>query len=121
MLGRAAHPWGVAPSWIRIISDPYLFYTASLVPIVWIVASTTAAGDFWTATLLGSTALGAQLLLGYIGERRHIKARIGWELLRLLPPLAFVAIASRTVGGSSLPLIPLFIPVVAGAAAAGRV
>ena len=121
MLGRAERRWGVAPSWVRIISDPYIFYTASLLPIVWIVSSITAAGDFWVATALGITALAAQLLLGYIGIRRHLQARVGWQLLRLVPPLAFVAIASRTVGGSSLPLIPLFIPVVAGAAAAGKV
>ena len=121
MLGRAVHRRGETPSWLRVVGDPYLFYTASLVPIVWIVASTTAEGDFWTATALGSTALAAQLLLGYVGNRRHLQARVGWQLLRLLPPLIFVAIASRTVGGSSLPLIPLFIPVVAGAAAAGRV
>jgi diguanylate cyclase (GGDEF)-like protein len=121
MLGRAVHRQGVTPAWLRVISDPYLFYTASLVPIVWIVASTTAQDDFWTGTALGSTALVAQLLLGYVGDRRHLQARVGWQLLRLLPPLVFVAVASRTVGGSSLPLIPLFIPVVAGAAAAGRV
>ena len=121
MLGRAERRWGPTPSWVRVISDPYLFYTASLLPIVWIVSSTTTAGDFWASTALGGTALGAQLLLGYVGVGRHLQARVGWQLLRLVPPLAFVAIASRTVGGSSLPLIPLFIPVVAGAAAAGKV
>ncbi|HYI66915.1 MAG TPA: diguanylate cyclase [Candidatus Limnocylindrales bacterium] len=111
----------MASTWVRIFRDPYVFYTASLLPIVWVVSLTTAAGDFWVATALGSAALAAQLLLGYLGIRRHQQAHVGWQLLRLIPPLAFVAIASLTVGGSSLPLIPLFIPVVAGAAAAGKV
>ncbi len=121
MLGRALHPWDIAPSWLRISKDPYLFYTASLVPIVWLVAAITQAGDFMAAALLCGIALAAQLLLGYVGARRHLQSRVVWQLLRLLPPLALVAVASRFVGGPSLPLIPLFIPVVAGAAAAGRV
>lgn len=121
MLGRAVHRWQTAPSWLRMINDPYLFFTASMVPIVWVVASITADDDFVIATLFGAVTLAAQLLLGYVGARRHLQAKVGWQLLRLLPPLTFVAIGSRFIGGPSLPLLPLFIPVVAGAAAAGRV
>ncbi len=121
MLGLAVHRWHVRPFWLRIISDRYLLVTASLVPIVWIVASTTADDDFVTATALGLVAVAAQLLLGFLGARRHLKGRADWQVLRILPTLAFVAVASQVIGGASLPLIPLFIPVVAVAAAAGRV
>jgi len=120
-LGRVLNPWRVAPAWARIGDDPYLFYTATLVPIVLLVALVgQRAGDLPMAILLSSLAIAVQAMLGYLGKRHRLAAKLGWQLLRLLPPLAFVAITSRLIGGPSLPLLALYIPIVAGAAAAGR-
>jgi len=120
-LGRVLNPWRVAPAWARIGDDPYLFYTATLVPIVVLVALVgQRAGDLPMAVLVSSLAIAVQALLGYLGKRHRLAAKLGWQLLRLLPPLAFVAVASRLIGGPSLPLLALYIPIVAGAAAAGR-
>ncbi len=120
MLGRALHPWNGAPSWLRIADDPYLFYTATLVPIVLVVALLQrSAGQLALAVLLGGAALVSQALLGYLGRRRRLHGHVAWQLVRLLPPLLFVAIGSRVIGGPSLPLIGLYIPVVAAAAASG--
>ncbi|MGI8929750.1 MAG: diguanylate cyclase [Candidatus Limnocylindria bacterium] len=120
-LGRVLNPWRVAPAWARIGDDPYLFYTATLVPIVLLVALVgQRAGDLPMAILLSSLAIAVQALLGYLGKRHRLAAKLGWQLLRLLPPLAFVAVTSRLIGGPSLPLLALYIPIVAGAAAAGR-
>lgn len=120
--GRALRPWDIAPRWLRVVDDPYLFYTSTLVPIVVLVALIgQRAGDLETSLLLGGGLIGAQATLGYVGRRRSIHVRVGWQLIRLLPPLVFVAVASRWIGGESLPLIALYIPVVAAAAAAGTV
>ncbi len=120
-IGRVLDPWRVAPPWARIGDDPYLFYTATLVPIVLLVAAVgQRTGDLAMGILLSSLAIAVQALLGYLGKRHRLAAKLGWQLLRLLPPLAFVAVASRMIGGPSLPLVSLYIPIVAGAAAAGR-
>ncbi|MGQ0609457.1 MAG: diguanylate cyclase [Chloroflexota bacterium] len=120
MLGRALHPWNSAPRWLRVAEDPYLFYTATLVPIVVVVALIgQRPGELAAALWLGGVALGSQAFLGHRGRRRALQSRLAWQLVRLLPPLLFVALASRMVGGPSLPLIALYIPVVAAAAAAG--
>jgi diguanylate cyclase (GGDEF)-like protein len=121
MRGSAVRLWDVARSWPPIADDPYLFYTTALVPIVMIVASITREDDMATATVLGAVTLIGQVLLGVVGRRQLLHERVSWQLVRLLPPLAFVAVASLTVGGPSLPLVPLFILVVAAAAAAGTV
>lgn len=102
--------------------DPYLFYTATLVPVVLIVALIARRpGELWLAVVLSVVTLGVQAALGWLGRRRRVNRRVAWQLIRLAPPLLFVATASRVIGGPSLPLIALYIPVVAGAAAAGTV
>jgi len=107
-------------AWLRAADDPYLFYTASLVPIVVLVALIDErGGDLPTAIVLGGTGFVTQAALGYLGRRRRLRSRLAWQLLRLLPPLLFVAVASRLIGGPSLPLLALYIPIVAAAAAAG--
>ena len=122
MLGRALHPWDMAPAWLRIAGDPYLFYTATLVPIAVVVALIAQRpGELALALALGGAAVGTQALLGHVGRSRRMHARLAWQLIRLLPPLAFVAVASRFVGGASLPLLALYIPIVAAAAASGTV
>lgn len=120
MLGRALHPWRGAPRWLRVADDPYLFYTATLVPIALVVALVgRRPGDLAEGFMLGAAAIVAQTILGAVGRRRRLGSRVGWQLIRLLPPLLFVAIASRAIGGPSVPLLALYLPVVAAAAAAG--
>ena len=122
MLGRALRPWDMVPSWLRFADDPYLFYTATLVPIVVLVALISQRpGELPLSLALGATAVSTQALLGHVGRSQRLHARLGWQLIRLLPPLAFVAVASRYIGGASLPLLALYIPIVAAAAAAGTV
>lgn len=121
-LGRALRPWEMAPPWLRIADDPYLFYTTSLVPIALVVAVIARqAGDIAEAIVISAATVAVQALLGVIGRRYQLNARVPWQLVRLLPPLAFAGLMTRFVGGPSLPLIALFIPVVAAAAASGAV
>jgi diguanylate cyclase (GGDEF)-like protein len=106
---------------LSVGGDPYLFYTASLVPVVIVVALVARRpGELALAIGLSVVVLGAQAVLGWTGQRRRVSHRVVWQIIRLAPPLLFVAVASRLIGGPSLPLIALYIPVVAAAAAAGR-
>ncbi len=106
----------------RVMDDPYVFYTASLVPVAAVVASLAGqAGHVPLAIGVGAFVVAVEALLGSIGRRRGIESHLGWQLLRLLPPLFFASFATRFIGGPSLPLISLYVPVVAAAAAAGRV
>ena len=115
-------PWQGAVRRMHLTSDPYLFYTASLVPIAVAVAFLGREdGHVGAALAVGIAVVGIQALLGSIGRRRRYDHRVAWQLLRLLPALIFVALVSRLIGGPALPLISLYIPVVAAAAAAGRV
>jgi len=106
---------------VRLGDDPYLFYTSSIVPIAVLVAAIGQhPGDVILALAIGFAAIASQALLGSIGRRRNITSSVRWQIIRLLPPLLFVALATRFIGGPSLPLISLYIPVVGAAAAAGR-
>ena len=121
-LGRALRPWAIAPPWLSIAEDPYLFYTATLVPIALVVAAIGRhPGDIVMAAIASAATLTAQALLGEIGRRRQLSSRVAWQLVRLLPPLAFAGVMTRFIGGPSLPLIGLFIPIVAAAATSGKV
>ncbi|MGH2417442.1 MAG: hypothetical protein ACRDFY_03840, partial [Candidatus Limnocylindria bacterium] len=122
MLGRALRPSSVGARRLAFADDPYLFYTATLIPIVLAVAIIAQRpGELWAAIELSAATLAAQAILGSIGRRALVSRHVAWHLVRLAPPLVFVAIATRTIGGPSLPLIPLYIPIVAAAAAAGTV
>ncbi len=69
MLGRALHPWDMAPAWLRIADDPYLFYTAALVPIVVLVALISQRpGELVLSLALGAGAVATQALLGHLGR-----------------------------------------------------
>jgi diguanylate cyclase (GGDEF)-like protein len=121
-LGDALRPWRVPVGWIGVGDDPYLLYTATLIPVVLVVALIARRpGELWVAVALSSITLAVQTLLGIAGRRRRVNQRVAWQIVRLAPPLIFVALATRLIGGPSLPLIALYIPVVAAAAAAGAV
>jgi diguanylate cyclase (GGDEF)-like protein len=121
-LGRALRPWQLVRAGLRVGDDPYLMYTATLVPVVVVVALVARRPDeVWLALGLSAVAVAMQAVLGLIANRRTLSRRVAWQILRLAPPLIFVALASRLIGGPSLPLIALYIPVVAAAAATGAV
>jgi diguanylate cyclase (GGDEF)-like protein len=103
-------------------ADPYFFYTATLAPVVLAVAIIARRpGELAAALALSAAAIAAQTLLGILERRRRLGGHVGWHIVRLLVPLLFVAIANRSIGGSAFPLLALYIPVVAGAAAAGTI
>jgi lipopolysaccharide export LptBFGC system permease protein LptF len=107
-LGDALRPARVVPTWARIGDDIYLLYTAALIPVVLLVALIAQRpGELWLALLLGALAFAGQAILGVVGRRRRHSGRVAWQIVRLVPPLLFVAIASRSIGGPSLPLIAL--------------
>lgn len=105
---------------LRLADDPYLLYTATLVPVVVIVALLARRpGEVWLALGLSAITVTGQAYLGAYGTRRRLRRRVAWQIIRLAPPLLYVALTSRLIGGPSLPLIPLYVPVVAAAAATG--
>ena len=103
-----------------VAADPYLLYTATLVPVVLAVALVARRpGDLLVASLLSVVVLAAQALLARRlpwPVRRRDRMR---SLVRLAVPVAYVGLAVQFVGGPALPLLALLAPVVAGAAAIG--
>ena len=103
-----------------VASDPYLLYTATLVPVVLAVAlAARRPGDLLVASVLSIVTLAAQALLARRlpwPVRRRERAR---SLVRLAVPVAYVGLAVQFIGGPALPLLALFAPVVAGAASIG--
>ncbi|HET9417066.1 MAG TPA: diguanylate cyclase [Candidatus Limnocylindria bacterium] len=101
-------------------ADPYLFYTATLVPVVLAVAvAAQRPREVPMAIGISAAALGAQWLLArWVPDAIRRRARLR-SMLRLGVPLLYVAVAVQLIGGPALPLLALFAPVVAGAAAIG--
>lgn len=119
--GARTRPW---PSFRRIgrlvAADPYLLYTATLVPVVLAVAvAAQRPREVPLAIGLSTVALVAQWLIArwmpnWVRRRQRLRS-----MLRLVVPLAYVGLAVQLIGGPALPLLALFVPVVAGAAAIG--
>jgi len=62
----------VTPRLVRFADDPYLLYTATLVPIVVIVTLIAQRpGELGLALALSGAALATQALLGSIGRRNR--------------------------------------------------
>jgi hypothetical protein len=102
------------------VADPYFTYTATLTPVVIAVALLARRpGEVWVAAVLSTAAVLIQLVMGYGNARRTIRHPTWWPLARLAVPLVYVAASVQLVGGSALPLLALFVPVVAAAAAIG--
>ena len=118
----AARALGASPKfleWLPATIDPYLFYTATLAPIVISVAILgRRPGELAAASVLSLVAIGLQAVAGAAGRRRW-RTDFRWQLLRLSIPLAYIAVTSHVVGGPALPLISLYVPIVAAAGAMG--
>jgi diguanylate cyclase (GGDEF)-like protein len=114
-------PWAWARRIGRLVSaDSFLLYTATLVPVVTAVAfAAQRPREVPMAIGISAAALAAQWLLAHWSPpalRRRTRLR---SMLRLAVPLAYVALAVQLIGGPALPLLALYVPVVAGAAAIG--
>ncbi|HEY7525747.1 MAG TPA: diguanylate cyclase [Candidatus Limnocylindria bacterium] len=103
-----------------VARDPYLTYSAALVPIAALVLLL-ARGPSALVPLfvLSTTFIGAQLLLGQVPARRRPMTTLGWSFLRLTLALLFVWGLVELSGGGTGPMVGLFIPVVVAAAALG--
>lgn len=101
-------------------ADPYLLYTATLVPVVLAVAvAAQRPREVPMALGISASALGAQWLLArWVPDAIRRRPRLR-SMLRLGVPLGYVGLAVQLIGGPALPLLALFAPVVAGAAAIG--
>jgi diguanylate cyclase (GGDEF)-like protein len=103
-----------------IARDPYLTYSASLVPIAGIVLLLSRGlSELIALVVLAVVFVGAQLILGQIPARKRPLTPLGWSFLRLALSLLFVSGLVELTGGAGGPLDALFIPVVVAAAALG--
>ena len=110
-----------SPRWASFFSrDPYLTYSASLVPIATLVLLLERGPSALVPlTVLSVCFVGAQVVLGQIPARRRPMTALGWSFLRLILALMFVAGLVELAGGATGPMVALFIPVVVAAAALG--
>lgn len=103
-----------------LLGDAYLLYTSTLAPVVIAVAlAARRPGEIWIALAASTVAITVQALLGRRHRTRSGRGALWWTLLRLGVPVLLVGVCVRLIGGSALPLLALFAPVVAGAAAIG--
>lgn len=119
-VGSALLPWRRASRVGAAVADAYVFYTATLVPIVLAVALLARRpGEVPIALAMSAGAVLIQMLLR---RANRIRARVGplaWSMVRLAIPLLYVTLAVQFIGGPALPLLGLYIPIVAAAAAIG--
>jgi diguanylate cyclase (GGDEF)-like protein len=100
--------------------DPYLAYSASLVPIAALVLLLARGPSALVPLFVLSTAfIGAQFVLGQVPARMRPMTSLGWSFLRLSLALLFVWGLVELSGGATGPMVALFIPVVVAAAALG--
>ena len=100
--------------------DPFLLPTITLTPVVLAVAiASRRPGDIAVAVVLSVVAVGLQFVLGRWPGRLLRRRRGSRTWARIAVPLVYVGLAVQLVGGPALPLLALFIPIVAGAAALG--
>jgi diguanylate cyclase (GGDEF)-like protein len=103
-----------------IIRDPYLTYTAALMPIAaLVILLSRGVSSLIALGVLALVFVGGQLMLAQVPARLRPLTPLGWSFLRLAVALLFVAGIVEVAGGPGGPLDALFIPVVVGAAAIG--
>ena len=108
---------GLRPFMVR---DPYLLYSASLIPVAAIVLMLSRGPAALIALApLALIFIGLQALLAQIPTRLRPLTPLGWSFLRLAVALLLVSGIVELSGGASGPLAALFIPVVVAAAALG--
>jgi diguanylate cyclase (GGDEF)-like protein len=105
------------PRWLA--RDVYLFYTATLAPVALLVAAVRRHPNEIVLTLVVSAlAVSVQWALPVLA-RRTGRRRLAHPLVRLGVVMGYVSALTFLVAGAPYPLLALFVPVVAGAAALG--
>src|SRR5918996_3404233 len=105
-----------------ITRDPYLAYSAAIVPIAALVLVISREPTSLIALgILALVFVGAQAILGRVPGRLRPLTPLGWSFLRLALALIFVAGIVELSGGPGGPMDALFLPVVVAAAALGPV
>lgn len=105
-----------------ITRDPYLAYSAAIVPIAAVVLAISSEPTSLIALgILALVFVGAQAILGRVPGRLRPLTPLGWSFLRLALALLFVAGIVELSGGPGGPMDALFLPVVVAAAALGPV
>jgi diguanylate cyclase (GGDEF)-like protein len=105
-----------------ITRDPYLAYSAALVPIAALVFAIDRRPTALIAlSVLAVIFVGAQLMLAKVPARLRPMTSLGWSFLRLAVALLFVAGIVELSGGPGGPMDALFIPVVVAAAVLGPI
>ena len=119
-LGAALRPWRRPSPLGAAMADPYVFYTATLVPVVLAVALLARRpSEVPIGLALSAAAMLVQMLLTRAARVKIRLGPMGWSMVRLAIPLLYVTLAVQFIGGPALPLLALYIPVVAAAAAIG--
>jgi diguanylate cyclase (GGDEF)-like protein len=109
--------WTRLPRWLT--RDLILFYTATLAPVAVLVAIVRRHPVEIVLTLaLSAVAVAVQWALPILA-RRTGRRRLTHPLVRLGVVMAYVSALTFLVAGAPYPLLGLFVPVVAGAAALG--
>lgn len=104
----------------HLIRDPFVLYTAALVPIALTVALVShRPDDLPTVAILSPIFIGLQVNLGLIPIRVRPLTKFGWSFLRLAVSLLYVAALAEWVGGPTHPMVALYVPVVVAAAVMG--
>lgn len=104
----------------HLVRDPFVLYTAALVPIALAVAQVShQPRDLPTVAILSPIFIGSQVILGLIPIRVRPPTKLGWSFLRLALALLYVAALAELVGGPTHPMFALYVPVVVAAAAMG--
>ncbi|MGH2454982.1 MAG: diguanylate cyclase [Candidatus Limnocylindria bacterium] len=106
----------------RFMRDPYLAYSAGMVPIAAVVLIVSREPVQLAAlSVLALLFVGAQAMLSMVPARLRPLTPLGWSFLRLGLSLLFVAGLVELSGGAGGSMAALFLPVVVAAAALGSV
>jgi diguanylate cyclase (GGDEF)-like protein len=104
----------------RLLRDQFLLYTALIPPVAFMVALVDRSTfELALVATIAPLFIAAQAALGLVPTHRRKLSPPGWSLLRLAVPLLFVGVLVEEVGGPTLPLASLYLPVIVAAAALG--
>ena len=105
------------PGWL--VADAIVFYTATLAPVAAVVAAVRRAPlELLGVVVLSALAIAGQAMLPRLARDERLPILVH-PFVRLGLALLYVAAMTAVVGGAPFPLLCLFVPVVAGAAAIG--
>ena len=117
-VARGAVPLRLAFGQFSAVADPYVLYTATLAPIVVAVALLARRpGEIGWALSLSGLAIATQYVLSRWRPLRD--SSLPWQLARIGVAMVYVTACVQLIGGPALPLLGLYVLIVAAAAAVG--